>query len=80
MRFVIEIPDQLVPAAASGDTAAASPVSDTFSGGPAPGTTPLPTPAPATNSGGEADDVAGGVASARGPDEAIDGGAAPTGS
>lgn len=77
MRFVIEIPDQLVPAATSGDTAAASPVTDTYSGGPAQAATDPAAPALAAASAGEAEALAGGIAIDRGPDEAIDGGAAP---
>jgi hypothetical protein len=79
MRFVIEIPDQLAPAAASGDTGAAGPVTDTFSGGPAEAATDSAAPRPAANSGGEAEELAGGIAIARATDEPIDGGAAPNG-
>jgi len=80
MRFVFEVPEQLVAAAASGDTAAASPLTDTISGGPSPGATPLATPTLAAYSAGEAEHLVGGVAIGRDSDEAIDGGAAPHGS
>lgn len=79
MRFVIEIPDQLVPAAAPGDPGAARPVTDTFSAGPAQAATDPAAPALAANSGGEAEEVAGGIAITRDPGGAIDGGAAPNG-
>jgi hypothetical protein len=84
MQFVIEIPDQLVPTAASGDIAVASPATNTFSGGPAQAA-PDPAASPlAANSGGEADELAGGVAVSPGgvaigpePNGASDGGAGP---
>ena len=80
MRFVIEIPDQLVSTAAMGDTVAAGAVTDAFSGGPAQAAADPAASALAANSGGEAEEPAGGLAVAGGPDLAIDGGAAPNGS
>jgi hypothetical protein len=80
MRFVIEIPDQLVTAAGSGNIAVASPPADTFSGGPAQATPDPAAPALAANSPGEAEHLAGGVATGPVSDGAVDGGAAPNGS
>jgi hypothetical protein len=75
MRFVFEIPDQLVPVAGATATSA---VSDAISGGAAPEST-----APgalAAVSAGEAGPPIGGAVIADGSDAAIDGGAAPEGS
>jgi hypothetical protein len=52
-------------------------MTDTYSGGPAQAATDPSAPALAAASAGEAEDLAGGIAIDRGPDEAIDGGAAP---
>jgi hypothetical protein len=74
MRFVFEIPDQLLPSAAATATSA---VSDAISGGAAPASTTPETPALTAVSAGQAESPTGGVVIADSSDAAIDGGAAP---
>lgn len=80
MRFVIEIPDQLLPAAASGHIAVATSAADTFSGGAAQSGPDPAASALAADSAGDAEPLAGGVATGPGPGGAMNGGAAPNGS
>ena len=74
MRFVLEIPDQLIAAASAMGTGAAC---DVISGGAAPTSATPETAALDAISAGEAQPPLGGVAVAGGSDAAIDGGSAP---
>jgi hypothetical protein len=77
VRFVFEIPDQLVPAAGA---MATNTMSDAISGGAAPAFAAPGTPAPAAISAGEARPPIDESAIADSPDAAINGGPAPDGS
>jgi hypothetical protein len=79
MRFVFEIPDQLVPALPSSDSPATGSASDAISGGAAPASVPEGALALAVSSAGAAEYPGRGVAMANGLNTAIDGGAAGDG-
>jgi hypothetical protein len=77
MRFVFEIPDQLVPV--TSDTATPGSASDAISGGAAPAPIAVAGLSVDASSAGEAEHPSGGVAIANGSGSAIDGGASHAG-
>ena len=77
MRFVFEIPDQLVPVTSVTTTPSAT--SDAISGGAAPAPVDVTGLAVDASSAGEAEHPFGGVAVANGSGTAIDGGASHAG-